>query len=281
MKRRHAFPQFAKTIITSCALMVILSTGYSQKITIGVKSGFAFSQSVFGDKDDKANFNNRSKLGFITAGLVNFPLKDNYSFQTEFGYSQRGRKVEFNQNTWFNNATYHYLDGTMLLRKSYPLNWTKNVKGTWFVNIGPRISYWLSGKGKVIAGGSYTYQVKFTDPPDEPSSPDFNIMYMRDVNRWLFGLDFGIGADAPTTALQRFVFEVRFTSGHTFYGSRDSAFNRTLGFVDNLRANEKMLSFTASYTLNRDLRESKKGKSTKNKEIKKAKPRKNFNSKIR
>jgi hypothetical protein len=249
------------------------------KITYGVKAGTTFSTSAFGDKDDKQDFTNQWKFGYFGAGLVNFPLKGNYSFQTEFGFAQRGRKIEFNEGTWFNKANYKFLDGVMLLRKSFPLNWTQNIHGTWFVNIGPRVSYWISGKGKVTSGGSYDYKVKFSEAPDSPDAPDFNTMYMIDVNRWLFGLDFGVGVDAPTTSLQRFVFELRFTSGHTFYGQRNSAFNRTLGFTDNLRANEKIISISVEYSLTRDVGQNKKGRST-NKDVKKSKPRKDIDSMI-
>lgn len=268
---------------------------YAQKFTVGVKAGGTLSKSYFGDKDDNDFYTNKMMPGFFGAGLVNFPLKKNFSFQTEAGYAQRGRKIEFNEGTWDNQATYRYLDGSMFLRKSYPLKYTDNIKGTWFFNIGPKISYWLGGKGTVTAGGFYTddngdtqiakggsydYTVTFSESPESPSSPDFDKMYMTDVNRWMFGLDIGIGVDAPTTALQRFVFEVRFTSGHTFYGEKYSAFSRVLGFSDNLRANEKILSFSIDYTLNREVRQGKKGKSTK-KDVKNSKSRKSFDSLLR
>lgn len=270
----------------------------AQKFAVGARAGASASMSAFGDPDDKSEFTNLWKPGFFISGLVNFPLKNNFSMQTEFGYAQRGRKIEFNEDSWVNEATYRYLDGSMLLRKSYSLNWAKNVRGSWYFQIGPRISYWLGGNGEVTSGGfyfdedgnrqisrggSYTYKVKFEEAPIEPSSPDFDIMYMSDVNRWLFGLDFGIGVDAPTTALQRFGFEVRFTSGHTFYGSRNGAINRTLGFTDNLRANEKIISVSLDYTLNKDVRDSKKGQSVKSKKLMKSnlKPRKKIDSMIK
>jgi len=254
---------------------------YAQKFAVGVKAGATISFSSFGDKDDADLFTNSWKPGFFAAGLVNFPLKKSFSFQTEAGFSQRGRRIKFEDDTWTNSATYHFVDGSMMLRKSYPLQWAKNVRGTWFFNVGPKISYWLNGKGTVTSGGSYDYKVKFEKEPENPTEPDFNTMYLTDVNRWLFGLDLGVGVDAPTTALQRFVFEVRFTSGHTFYGSRSSAFNRTLGFKDNLRANEKIISISVDYTLNRDLRDAKKGKSTKKDDVKKSKPRKKIDSLLR
>lgn len=275
-----------KTNITHTWVLILpilflagLETAQAQKFTVGVKAGATISYNSFGDKDDKDFFTTSYKPGFFGAGLVNFPLKKNFSFQTEAGFSQRGREIKFNEDTWSNSATYHFIDGSMLLRKSYPLQWTENIRGTWFFNIGPKVSYWLNGKGTVTAGGSYDYKIKFEKEPENPEAPDFNTMYMTNVNRWLFGLDLGIGVDAPTTALQRFVFEVRYTSGHTFYGDRGSAFNRTLGFTDNLRANEKIITFSVDYTLNKDLRDSKKGKTTKKDAPKsKSKPRKNIDS---
>jgi Outer membrane protein beta-barrel domain len=294
------FKVYNKQIQILTILIILLSgvdnIAYSQKFSVGVKAGATLSLSSFGDKDDKDQFTNLVKPGYFGAGLINFPLKKNFSFQTEAGFSKRGRKIEFNEGTWQNNASYNFLDASMMLRKSYPLKWSRNVTGTWFFNIGPKVSYWMSGKGEVSTivqiidpdngsiktekGGSYDYKIKFSEAPELPDAPDFNTMYMTDVNRWLFGLDFGIGVDAPTTALQRFVFEVRFTSGHTFYGNRGGAFNRTLGFSDNLRANEKILSFSIDYTLNKEVREGQKGKSTK-KDVKKSKPRKSIDSLLR
>lgn len=289
----RAHPMHIQILIFLMVYLTGAPLAYSQKFALGVKAGASLSISSFGDKDDKDAFTNMWKPGYFGAGLVNFPLKDNISFQTEAGFSKRGRKIEFNEGTWDNNADYQFIDASMMLRKSYPLKWSENVRGTWFFNIGPRISYWLSGKGtvttggtfvdpadgikKISKGGAYDYKIKFSAPPESPDAPDFNTMYITDANRWLFGLDIGVGVDAPTTALQRFGFEVRFTYGHTFYGGKDSAFNRTLGFMDNLRANEKIISFSLAYTLNKDLRAGKKGKSTK-KETNKAKPRKSIDS---
>jgi hypothetical protein len=258
-------------------LLVLIAAGssqtYAQKFTVGVKAGATLSKSSFGDKDDKDQFTNKWKPGYFGAALVNLPMKKNFSFQTEAGFSQRGRRIEFNEATWLNNATYHFLDASMMLRKSYPLQWTKNIKGTWFFNVGPKVSYWLNGKGKITTGGTYVdpddgltkiskggtydYTLKFEKEPDNPDAPDFNTMYLSDVNRWLFGLDFGIGVDAPTTALQRFVFEVRFTSG-----------------------NEKIISFSIDYTLNKVVRGGQKGKSTK-KDVKPSKQRKSIDSLLR
>lgn len=159
----------------------------------------------------------------------------------------------------------------MLLRQSFRLAWLKSVPSNWFINIGPHISHWLSGKGEVSAGGSYRYNIVFGPQPQSPSSPDFDKMYMQDVNRWLFGIGAGIGFNAFIRKSQYVHAELRFISGHTYFGTKTSATNRTLGFMDNMQANEKVISFTLSYTFDIDVQESRKGKSTIDKSIRRKK----------
>jgi hypothetical protein len=245
----------------------------AQQYALGIKGGPLLTLSNFGDKDDGDNYSHKVKPGFYVAGLVVFPLKNQYSLQTEFGFSQRGRRITFNSDEWENNATYYFVDGAMLLRKSFPFQLGRNIPSTWFVDIGPHISYWLGGKGKVSAGGSYNYTIVFEEMPESPPEPDFNTMYIVDENQWLFGLDIGVGFEAPIAHKKDLLVELRFTSGHTFYGMRGSASNRTLGFSDNLRSNEKVLSLTVAYILDINIQENRKGKSTKDKEINKPRRR--------
>ena len=103
---------------------------YAQKFSIGAKAGPLINWGSFGDKDDKAEYSHKIKPGFYAAALVFFPLKNKYSFQTEFGFSQRGRKITFNEDTWENNAVYYFADASMMLRRSFPLNLGPNIPST-------------------------------------------------------------------------------------------------------------------------------------------------------
>jgi hypothetical protein len=257
-----------RIIFLGLILSLALSPSYCQQFSIGAKAGPLISWGNFGDKDDKDDFSQEIKPGFYAAGLIVFPLKNDYSFLTEFGFSQKGRKILFNNDTWENNAAYYFGDAVMLLRRSFPLNLGANIPSQWFVNIGPHVNYWFSGRGKVSAGGSYNYTVVFGEMPQNPPGPDFDKMYLHEVNRWLFGIDIGVGFKAPLKQNRKIFTELRFTSGHTFFGNKNSASNRTLGFTDNLRANEKVLSLTVAYVIDVNVQEGRKGKSTKDKEIK-------------
>ena len=259
--------------------VIVLSKNhvYSQKFLVGVKAGATLSKSHFSDKEDNNEFTHLWKPGFLVSLTGNLRLMKNFSIQSEAGFSQRGRKIEFNNGTWFNNASYQFLDGSILLRKSFPLSRNRNTIGSWFINIGPKVSYWLSGQGKITADGNTTaYQIKFELPPTNQIAPDYYTMCLTDVNRWLLGWDLGIGVEAPSLSMENFIFELRYTSGQTCYGDKNSAQYPVPEFSDNLLSNEKMISFSIHYILNRDNKEGKKGKSTKG--VKSSKHRKNFDS---
>jgi hypothetical protein len=257
-----------KNILTTFVFLLCCCIAYGQKFTLGVKGGPLISWANFGDKDDKEQFTHKPKPGGYAAALIIFPLKNHFSFQTEFGFSQQGRTITFNENTWENKATYYFLDGSMSLRREFPLYLGKNIPSQWFFDVGPRINYWLGGHGVIDAGGKYNYEIVFEEMPETPSEPDFDKMYITDENRWLFGIDIGVGFVAPIHNNRKLLTELRFTSGHTYYGTPYSASNRTLGFSDNMRSNQKTISLTLAYLLPVDIQKSRKGKSTKDRDAK-------------
>jgi hypothetical protein len=258
-------------VVTLVCLIVAAHSAGAQEFSLGIKAGPLVTRSVIADKFDREDFSQKNKYGFMAAGLIIFPLKSNYSFETEVGFSQRGRKILSQGDTWTNSATYYFLDASMLLRRTFPLRIRKNVPMLWFANLGPNISYWLGGHGKIGVTQLQSYDIVFGPMPVEPSEPDFDKMYLTNVNRWLFGVNIGVGFIAPLKKSRKLLTELRFTSGHTFYGKTTSASWRTLGFTDNLRANEKFLSLSVAYISDFNLREAKKGKSTLDKKIRRQK----------
>jgi hypothetical protein len=265
MESRHS--RVIRWLLLLLPAVTVWPVAEAQKFSAGLRAGPTFNWLSFGDKDDKEDFSTNIKFGFSAAAIIQFPLKSRFDLHSDFGFALRGRNILFNNDTWENNATYSYAEGTMLLRRSFHLQIERDVPGDWYLGIGPRITYWINGHGKVTSGGSYKYDVYFEPAPDEPTEPDFNKMSLTDINRWLFGLDIAVGLAAPIRQTERIVTEVRFTSGHTYFGEKNSAFNRTLGFTDNLRTNEKVISLNVAYVFDFDLRESKKGRSTKDKEM--------------
>lgn len=272
-------------ILTGIMVATFFHSASAQEFALGLKAGPLFSWSVYGDQDDALEFDSKATPGFYAAGIISFPLKNNYSCILEGGFSQHGRSIRFNEGNGKNTATYSFTDAVLLLRKGFAIRLGKDVPSSVYFNIGPHINYWLSGKGRIgtVENDGAAYTVVFDQEPD---LGQFDKMYLNNINRWMFGLDLGVGLEAPITKTQHLQVELRFTSGHTFYGQRNSATYSWVEFEDNLRANEKVLSLTASYTFGFNIQESKKGKSTRDKDakrkpVKKTKKRKPSDSRIK
>lgn len=246
--------------------VIIYQPATAQKFSLGVKAGPNFTTGRFKDSDLRDQFNAKPVLGYLIGGVIVFPIKNNYSFGAEVGFSQKGKKLQFNDNTWTNKAGFSFIDMSMALKKSYEFQLRPDVRSKVIFGVGPNIAYWIKGKGKIDAGGpTAEYSIVFNQEPDG----NFNINYYNNINRWLFGLDFGVGMEAPISSTQKILTEVRFTFGQTNLGKVNSTSDiEILGFQDDLRMNLKTLSISATYLFSFDLKESKMGRSTKDKVIK-------------
>ncbi len=260
-----------KKFLLTAFLLFFLCVAGAQKFSIGAKAGVLASWASFADSENTSQFSSSSKIGFSVGGLINFPLKNNYSFQAEAGFSQQGRKIAFNDGTWENKCTYYFGDFSMALRRSFKLYIGKDIPANWFINVGPSINYWIQGKGEIDTGSDpgQKYSILF----DKTSDLSYDKMFLSDINRWLFGLSGGIGFNATTLRNQKIVTELRFSFAKTYLGRENSATINILGFKDNLKANLITTSLSVAYVFDKDILKSKMGKSTQDKVVKKKKRR--------
>jgi hypothetical protein len=243
-------------------ILIILSANTfikAQKFDIGILAGPQAYKVSFQDKDDRDIYKSKIKLGYRVGGYIIFPLENDFAWSTELFYSKKGRKIENLIDGNINDAVYNFVELSFLIRKQFDLNIIEKVKGKWFFTFGPNINYWLNGRGVWNDRDIYSYSVKFEDR----EFGDLENNYVIDGNRWLFGIDIGIGIDTPIINSQKFETEIRFTLGQTFLGTKDGSIpNNNFFFDDNLRSNYRSLSLVLRYGLGIDMKNAKKGKST-------------------
>jgi hypothetical protein len=239
----------------------------SQKYSIGLKAAPNLTIARYRDSDLKDQLDPSFVFGYTVGAQIKFPLKDRYSFFTEVGFARKGRNTQFDLDGR-NKGIYYFLDASMALRKSFKVKLFKDIPTSMFINVGPNIAYWLGGRGTLTydPGGSGRYDIVF----DQEPTSDFTKYYYNNVNRWLFGLDIGVGGDAPLLRKQKIYSEFRVTLGQTQLGKKNST--TSIELVprpnDSLLCNLIALQFQLTYTLEFDTRGSKRGKSTKDKETK-------------
>lgn len=242
--------------------------GTAQKYSIGVKGGVSLHWAGFGDKSQKDTFSTSLAPGYSAGFQIGFPLKRDFRLMLEGAFAQKKRLLTFDDGHWKNHTTFNIIEGNMLLRKTYQFNLGKNVPSEWFFELGPEVNYIINASGKIVVndGVPHPYKVIFEKEPDF----SFDRMFYKNANRWLFGLVLGVGFKAPLKNNHHLTTQLRFVSGHTYLGEKrsDSTIN-LFGFEDTLITNIKTVSLTLAYTLEFDTQQSRKGKSTLDKKIKK------------
>lgn len=235
---------------------------YAQKFSYGVKAGLLGVYTNFSDQRD--TLKSGVKLGFSVGGLISFPMKKECSFQVEGGFSQQGRSYKYGPSGDKWSGTYQFIDLSMALRKNFKLKIGKNLATNWFVNAGPNINYWIGGTGKLVPymGRTQNYSLAFDTPP----GAEYTKIYMTNLNRWLYGINVGIGFSAVTLKNQKIITELRMTWGQTYMGQKNSEYINGVNGISNelsLKCNLKVLNLSVAYIFDRDIQKGKLGKSTK------------------
>lgn len=248
------------SVLLALSLYSIASN--AQKFSLGFKAGLGATYTNFNDQKDtlKSGF----KQGYSFGGFIIFPMKNNYSFIAEGGFTRQGRKWEYtpNKDKW--TSTYNFWETSMALRKTYRLKIKHDIYSTWFVNIGPNVNYLINAKGTMVPyfGRNQSYTVVF----DGKQGYSYDKISVKDGNRWLFGINLGIGTTFTTLKNQKIVTELRLTWGQTYLGKRHSeSVGGTPGINDeiSLQCNLKTINLSIGYIFDRDLQKGKMGKSTK------------------
>jgi hypothetical protein len=278
MNKRKRYEVSVVQLLIVLFIVFSMQVGYAQKYSLGIKGGPSITWPAFGDSEARDVFNRRLKPGFNAGAFIGFPLKNNYDLLIEGGYSRKGRILTFNEgHDWQNAMNLNMIDMSMWLRKSFIFMLKKNTPAEGFINIGPEINYWLNGNGyiRVGEGPKYRYDILFED---EPSSGERYEMRVKDVNRWLFSLGLGFGVKMPLHRRQHLTTEFRFLSGHTFLGRANSSDHGMESIIwgdgnmqDTMKTNLKTLNVILAYTLDFDVKEGRKGKSTLKKKLKRGK----------
>lgn len=242
--------------------------GTAQKYSIGIKAGVSAHWAGFGEKEQKDTFSTAIAPGYSAGFQIGFPLKKDFRVMLEGAYAQKKRTLTFEDGRWKNHTTFNIAEANMLLRKTYRFNLGKNVPSEWFFELGPEVNYLINANGKIVVnnGVPHPYEVMFEKEPDY----SFDRMFYKNANRWLFGLVLGVGFKAPLRNHHHLTTQLRFVSGHTFLGKKNSSSTINLfGFEDTLITNLKTVSLSLAYTLEFDTQQSRKGKSTLDKKMKK------------
>lgn len=249
---------------------VFFHTGYAQIVRVGATAGAQMTWV----KSDSPTFMDSVRIdpmpGFRVGGVVSFKVKDRYFLHTEYVYSRKGKIVTGKIDDMLKDrVTYHYLEVPVLFTRHFKASLGGEKEFKWYMGIGPNISYWISGKGRMEASDLFEnglseihYKIAF-GPRLDTEHP--LIIYYDKANRYQFGLNVGGGVILEPVSSHKIMLDVRYTFDQTHLGrSRSSDHQIPPDYVDNLKARNRGVKFSVIYLLeyNLDKKERNKGKST-------------------
>jgi hypothetical protein len=238
---------------------------HAQVFMAGPKAGIQVYRVNYQLGSAKEEFDSKMKFGFNAGFQFNLPLTASFNLNPEINYTQRGRKVYVNETGWTLNEMHHFIELPVILNFQREGKIKKWGTFTWFLGIGPNISYLLGGSGtlETNAGGSTEYKLSYGG-----NEGDYSYMTLDSVYRWQWGLDFNIGVISPLKNNKSLITTLRFTWGHTAFGEENGSSMPILGFTDNLKHSYQVINLSFAYLFNLDLGVFRKGKSTKGAKIK-------------
>lgn len=235
-------------------------TGISQHVLLGPTAGIQASRAYFDEPAYHDTYQSLIAPAYHVGIISNFKVSDLFSLHTEVLYNQSAKKIKGKEFYLLNTERYQFITVPLLLRSSFRMGHSQ-----YYVNVGPDLSYWLGGSGKIRTDELYdhrleelSYKIKL-----EEGISTLDVYYIEKPNRFLLGLDIGAGAMLPIRD-KYLMLDLRYTWGHT--NLRNDATNYLLEFLNyesNLVHTHHLLSFSVAYLFEFDfLTMRTKGKST-------------------
>lgn len=240
--------------------MYLLSalSAQAQILRFGPKVGIQATRSVYDQPSSKQVYSSYPSLAYHAGGVMNVKVSDMFSLQTELLYLQTRKHVENKLAGDWQRESYQYVSLPMLLRASYP--WGHNEL---YINAGPVVSYWLSGKGKVHHAEVFEFDVDVLEYEMAFSGNEDTYRYLiREPNRLQLGVDVGLGAVFPMGPNFLMV-DLRYTFGHTNMVKANNSYLPLSLYREDLLHTQQVLSLSVAYLVDFDFRTMRtKGKST-------------------
>ena len=243
----------------------------------GPKIGFSYIDHIFQESTyERDSFNVPQNWNFQAGLALSYSATDRYAVYGELLYEKVGKKVTDLASDGANirtDMTNHFLSAPVMLRITLG-----RVPFHYYVNGGPRLAFWLGGKGKISLD-------EFSeDPPagrDENENPlpikytitfrrskaleadDFSVAYISNPNRLQFGLTAGGGLLFDIQGKGQLQLDFRYTWVHSNMGINGNGdFLAFTSYRENYGYYHGIATLGVAYLFGYDSQLARKGKST-------------------
>jgi hypothetical protein len=235
----------------------------------GPMAGGQISWTKFDDRDFYDAYGISPIAGFHGGASISLKVRRRFFLHTAFLYSTKGRKVEGRLDPLLESKVrYRFIEAPIIYAVDFRAKLGGGKEFKYYFGIGPNVSYWLGGKGKLynsdldesadFASQHLDYIIAFKRPE---SDADPHQMYVADGNRIQLGLNLASGLVFEPQPNQRILVMLRYELGHSFLSTEGNGTFVPTYYEDVLQSRNKGIALSASYLIDLQLENRKKGRS--------------------
>lgn len=264
----------------------LLLTGSYAQYWIGPKAGYHYTIHDYQDDSYRDDYKISDTHNFEAGMVVTYEASERYAVHGELFYEKQKNRVRSKEGFMVDSkSTFDYLSFPILLRVSMghsPVHW--------YLNGGPKLSYWLAGRGQISTDeldesvpeeldneGFLDYNLAFSASKAEGFANQ--VFFVPDANRIQYSLTAGGGFYLDLAGGGRLMFDVRYNWGHSNMGFNiDQQDNNgkvlqsgsevdipANGYFENYEFSMTSISFSVAYMFEYNAQLKRKGSSTSSK----------------
>lgn len=267
-------------------LLVLLLVSFSSQAQFwfGPKIGGQIIVPQYQAESRRDSFKISNKVNWHAGIGMDYSTEGHFEVHTELMYMRVNNRTQakdiFQDQTLDSKTVNHFLTAPLMARVVF----MKNSRFKVFVEAGPRLSWWLGGKGTIISdeteenasepGTPVKFNVQFVkEELEEINVGDYNDkLIVTKPNRLQYALDFGVGWLFDITPSQRAIVDAKISWAHSNMAFNDGvAFSNINNYQEDLEYRSHMFVVSVAYMFGYNPALTTKGKSTSNVGGKKAK----------
>lgn len=273
--------------VSLIALQCIFIVSSEAQLLVGPVAGVGVSKVFFFDGYRYDNYKTLPSFNVDGGVMASMVVRKNFVLNAQLLYSYRSKHIVGSDNP---NA-----DGQLKLTSNmqyielpifYVVEFKKSSGNStgqggriktynWFVGGGPTISYWLSNRTTLRSSNLLENNIDHIDyktvfgPDNTGTDPDIasTTEYIPDANRFQFAINITGGVAFEPVGLHKIVTFAQFNFAQTFLGKSDVILPTY--DIDVMRAKNHVFKISMAYLFDTKISTSKKGKSTKAKDVRK------------
>ena len=263
---------------------MLVSISSQAQFWFGPKFGTQIIVPQYQAKAHADSFRVSSQVNWHAGVAMDYTAEGRFEVHTELTYVRTNNRVRakdlYPDITTDSKSTYHFLSSPLMARVVF----LKNSRFKVFVEAGPRLSWWLGGKGSFISdeteqnasvlGERVNWNVLFLkEELEEVVAGDYeDKLIVTKPNRLQYALDVGVGWLFDITPTQRAIVDAKFSWAHSNMAFNDgTTFSNIPIYQEDMEFRSHMVMISVAYMFGYNPALTAKGKSTSNVGGKKAK----------